>query len=52
LDHQHGAANACYQYSTRLRSENPNDLETLQILAIFCGIGLVTSLLFITNGWT
>jgi hypothetical protein len=33
------------------RSEHQDDLETLQTLAIFCGVGLVLSLLLAANGW-
>lgn len=33
------------------RAENPGDVETLQILVVFCGIGLVLSLFFAANGW-
>ena len=36
---------------SRARSENPDDLETLQTLAIFCGVGLVLSLRLTANGW-
>jgi hypothetical protein len=33
------------------RAENPDDFETLQTLVIFCGVGLVLSLLLAANGW-
>jgi hypothetical protein len=33
------------------RSENADDLETLQTLVIFCGVGLLLSLLLAANGW-
>jgi hypothetical protein len=33
------------------RSENPGDFQTLQTLVIFCGVGLVLSLLLAANGW-
>jgi hypothetical protein len=33
------------------RSEQLDDLETLQTLGIFCGAGLLLSLLLAMNGW-
>ena len=33
------------------RAENPEDVETLPILIVFSGIGLVLSLLLAVNGW-
>jgi len=36
---------------SRARSEQPDDLETLKILTIFCSVGLVLSLLLTANGW-
>jgi hypothetical protein len=33
------------------RSANADDLETLQILVIFCGLGLLLSLLLAIKGW-
>jgi hypothetical protein len=36
---------------SRAQFENPDDLETLKTLAIFCGVGLVLSLLLTANGW-
>jgi hypothetical protein len=32
-------------------SENPGDVETLQILGIFCGAGWLLSLLLAMSGW-
>lgn len=33
------------------RSENADDIATLQVLGIFCGIGLLLSLFLALNGW-
>ena len=33
------------------RAETPEDAETLQILVVFCGTGLVLSLFLAANGW-
>ena len=33
------------------RSENPGDFQTLRTLVIFCGVGLLLSLLLAANGW-
>jgi hypothetical protein len=33
------------------RSENPDDVEILQTLGIFCGAGLVLSFLLVLSGW-
>jgi hypothetical protein len=33
------------------RSEALGDFETLQTIVIFCGVGLVASLLLALNGW-
>ena len=33
------------------RAENPEDVGTLPILVVFCGIGLVLSLLLAAYGW-
>jgi hypothetical protein len=33
------------------RAENPEDVETLLILIVFCGVGLVLSLFLAANGW-
>jgi hypothetical protein len=32
-------------------AESPRDLETLQTIVIFCGTGLLLSLLFAMNSW-
>jgi hypothetical protein len=34
------------------RSENLDDIETLQTLLIFCGAGLLLSWLLAMSGWT
>jgi hypothetical protein len=33
------------------RAEDPSDVETLQILGIFCGAGWLLSLLLVISGW-
>jgi hypothetical protein len=34
-----------------VRAKTPEDVETLQILVVFCGVGLVLSLFLAANGW-
>jgi hypothetical protein len=33
------------------RAENLGEFETLQTIVVFCGVGLVLSLLLAVNGW-
>jgi hypothetical protein len=41
----------CSRALSPARSENPDDVETLQTLGIFCGAGLLLSLLLAMSGW-